>query len=77
MIPLITRRLSRGFTPRRFIGITLSMAANCSSVSQNRFDMGSLPHRGALDRRPRSPVNRKLGSDSRAGAPDSSRDCSA
>ena len=39
MIPLMTSRFRRGFTPRRFFGIAASIAASCSSVNQNRFDI--------------------------------------
>jgi len=39
MIPLMTSRFRRGFTPRRFFGIAASIATSCSSVSQNRFDI--------------------------------------
>jgi hypothetical protein len=39
MMPLMTSRFRRGFTPRRFLGIASSIAASCSSVNQNRFDI--------------------------------------
>src|ERR1041385_8586415 len=39
MMPLMPSRFRRGFTPRRFFGIATSIAASCSSVSQNRFDI--------------------------------------
>jgi hypothetical protein len=60
-IPLITSRLRRGLTPRRCIGTAALIDANCSSVSQNRFDIDSLPHRGASNPVDRSQVKRKLG----------------
>src|SRR6266700_2145308 len=63
MIPLMTSRLRRGFTPRRFFGIACSIASSCSSASQNKLDIGALPHMGASNRSRRSHVKWKLGSE--------------
>src|SRR6266704_1312807 len=42
MIPLMTSRLRRGFTPRRFFGIACSIASSCSSVIQNKLGIAAL-----------------------------------
>jgi hypothetical protein len=50
MMPLMISRLRRGFTPRRFIGISGSNTAHCRSLNQNSLA------------RP-APINKELESD--------------
>src|SRR5437016_1423666 len=51
-IPLMTSRLRRGFTPRRFFGIACSIASSSSSVSQNKLGIGALPSCGSFESEP-------------------------
>jgi hypothetical protein len=64
MMPLMTSRFRRGFTPRRYIGIEASIEAYCSSLSQNRFDIVARSLNVEASNRTRcSHVKQKLGSE--------------
>ena len=50
-MPLITLRLRAGLTPRRWVGISGSIAAHCSSFSQYSFAIHLTPAKlGSLNR---------------------------
>jgi hypothetical protein len=60
-MPLITRRLWRGFTPRRFIGISGFTTAHWISLSQYSFAIDPLPTVRELESGPFEPQQALIG----------------